>query len=158
MKFKEMKIRKRLTTAFAVIIAIFGTAENWECISVLRYIYFVQVNFSEKLWFISHLGLSWSSEVLDSYFSCQSNDFLSIMYEKFISKYNRKHLQPSPGNQLSNEHIWQVAMNTIEERAERVKQASSKRCQLIIVSPHNRKKNSIKNWDANDFTISELKN
>lgn len=106
-----------------------------ECISVLRYIYFVQVNFSEKLWFISQLGLSWSSEVLDSYFSCQSNDFLSIMYEKFISKYNRKHLQPSPGNQLSNEHIWQVAMNTIEERAERVKQASSNRCQLIIVSP-----------------------
>ena len=57
------------------------------------------------------------------------------MYEKFISKYNMKYLQPSPGNQLPNEHIWQVAMNTIEERAERVKQASSNRCQLIIVPP-----------------------
>ena len=51
-----------------------------------------------------------------------------------------KHLQPSPGNQLPNEHIWQVAMNTIEERAETVKQASSNRCQLIIVPPRNRKK------------------
>ena len=117
----------------------------------------LKVSFSEKLRFISHLGLSWSSEVLGSYF---------FMPKKWLPQYfvGKTHIQ------VHHEAFTAMPRESVVQWTHlasgyKYNRRMSWKCQANFfqqVSAHNgvlqviEKNESIKNWDENYFMTSEL--